>query len=224
MTHKYFNTFDDWRDHKLSNEMTATLTSDVLIYFYIPSLRSKTYNFTLWGDRFLQNKILLSNFITNDEKLKQIKEISNEQLLKDDPELFIKVISDIKLKPFKENIPNDQLDLLELDNKSYEERSVEWCTLWKDTYKRMEDRLTQFQEEIAKIELSESINKNELKLKALESYRDWLYKQDNDPSSTISIFVPFRDKAVAWAIQYKKVKEEEQKIREILKKQFDNSE
>jgi hypothetical protein len=60
MKYDSHSTHFDWSVRSLVNELKATIETEVVLYFAIPTLREKTFPFEIWADRFLDNRVLLS--------------------------------------------------------------------------------------------------------------------------------------------------------------------
>lgn len=48
--HKQFTDFEEWKEAMWQNELEASLMSEVFIYYFIPELRSHTFNHPIWFD------------------------------------------------------------------------------------------------------------------------------------------------------------------------------
>jgi len=137
MVHKKYSDHNEWSDHKCDNEMYATLSSDCLIYFMLPELRSETFNWEIWVDRFYYEKISISD---------QPGE-TNHQFYNRDPAAFAE-----KLRVLKRGVleveDTSTLDPLEEDNYVYELDNRKWCDMWLPHYEELEALLTSFEQEL----------------------------------------------------------------------------
>lgn len=55
------SSFESWRSKMMNNELEASLTSEVLVYFALPELRTLSFPFEIWADRFLSEKVRLTD-------------------------------------------------------------------------------------------------------------------------------------------------------------------
>lgn len=51
-----FQTANDWQTKMIQNELMASFTSEALIYFILPSIRSRTIKHPVWVDEYLDNQ------------------------------------------------------------------------------------------------------------------------------------------------------------------------
>ena len=110
--------FSEWKSKMFYNELTTSLYSEVLVYFHLPQLRAKSFNFKIWADAFLDKK-----------------NIKHES-----PEFFNSLVAE-RRRIYLNPAPQDSA---ELEIAKYQNQNEEWATLWKDSYNEIEGFMEKF--------------------------------------------------------------------------------
>lgn len=137
--------FEDWERKMIDNELWASYVSEVLVFFELPSLREHFNIKKIWADRFLNDEIVLNPGMPNREFFEQSPEAFNEKVR----ELF----KEIEFKS------NEQLDDIELRTKKYRIANHEWCAIWKDDAKEVENTVYAFYD-LAKTDSDRAISEH----------------------------------------------------------------
>jgi hypothetical protein len=135
MTHMTYGARDGWRHKMLADETFATLTSEVLIFFDIPTLRAAFPLEGIWADRFLENRIRLHDVLTN------------QAFYREDPEGFRRAVERIFL-----DIPHRAhctLDPHERRSAIYREANHAWCDIWEANAFEVERAMIRFYETVS---------------------------------------------------------------------------
>lgn len=120
----------DWSVRSLINELKATIETEVVVYFAMPELREKTFPFEIWADRFLQNKVLLSD-----------KYRTNQEFYAADPDglrnALLKKRWDIRHRPTS----GDEIEEMIY---GYVARNDEWDRIWAECFPEIDGHMEDF--------------------------------------------------------------------------------
>jgi hypothetical protein len=126
----------EWSGRSLSNELKATIETEVVVYFAVPLLRDKTFPFEIWADRFLVNKSLLS---------KEYQD--NHHFFSSDPKGFREALMKHRWHIRHNPTPGDKIEEM---ISGYTRRNDAWDQIWGEVYAEIELRMEEFEEDCAK--------------------------------------------------------------------------
>jgi hypothetical protein len=139
----------EWSGRSLSNELKATIETEVVVYFAIPDLRVQTFPFEIWADRFLASKVLLSSDYTD-----------NHRFFSHDPKGFRAALMRQRWKIRHNPTPGDKIEAM---ISGYTKRNDAWDQIWSDAYSEIEARMEEFEQDCEKDRRA-----------AIESLANWL--------------------------------------------------
>jgi hypothetical protein len=71
MSHSTALPFAVWKRKMEDNELTASVTSEILVYFHLPELRQHTFTHPIYADRFLSDPVWQAKFAANPQCMEQ---------------------------------------------------------------------------------------------------------------------------------------------------------
>jgi hypothetical protein len=128
--------FQHWKKLTEGNEISNSLATEVLIYFDIPELRKKTIKEEIWVDKFLTNKVLLSQ-----------DHSCNLDLFNNHRQEFMKKISFFYLRSYCRGMNRIQ-DENEKWMVYYREKTKKWHAIWQDLYPEAETMIKRYSEAV----------------------------------------------------------------------------
>lgn len=145
--------YEAWKEKMKKNEFWASLESEVLIYFYLPEIRSHSFKFQLWVDQFLeQDKFKSLNYKYNHYEDNLALQLKNE-------------IAQARLNC--ETMPITDLDKMISD---YTISSQKWAEIWQEDWYEVEQHMVQY---LSMLKYH--------KEKAIQFHMNWLYHHiEND--------------------------------------------
>lgn len=171
--------FHKWKEKISENELIASLISEAFIYFYIPTIREKTFN-PLWADQFFKMELDKYHYDTSlhipihfkcDEKwLNNFKNNSIDLFSLSDqsyPFLFSIIINERrKLRTLQHSSSPAKSTIIK-----YNKIREKWLDTWEEHYLNLENMMVSFQT-ISKSDDELSINflQKELKKYSNENY------------------------------------------------------
>ena len=107
---------EEWASHAVSEELEASLESEVYVYWYLPTLRAKTFPFEIWADRFA---------ITPNDNIESRKSSARTDR--------VRVLND----------PNYD-DPIEVGIHKYNNQNTIWCKYWGDVAYQIDREVANF--------------------------------------------------------------------------------
>jgi len=123
MTYVDRPSFTAFFSKQLQNEFEASLASEVEIYLHIPELRQATFNFEIWGDRWLKRLVGLK--------------FEGERAVP----LLMEEVREKRKKVMRNP---DPFDFLELQIKNYLEQNLAWANIWAKRFFEIESHMADF--------------------------------------------------------------------------------
>lgn len=146
MIHNDQLTVEQWKKKMSNNEFWASLESEVLIYFYMPELRSQSFKITLWVDQFLNdpyyNDLYSKYFQYEDDLARKLK---------------------ARIAFFRDNCQFNPVTELDKQIADYSTSSSEWERIWNDQFRNVESEMVRYLK-LVKTNPEQAIN----------SHLDWL--------------------------------------------------
>jgi hypothetical protein len=107
-----------WKQKMFDNELLASLNSEVLVYFHLPQLRSKSFTFPIWADSHLSTK----NLDFKSDGFYKLLETERRRIYN---------------HPKLDNNP-------ELEIAKYQAQNEKWITIWENSYPTIENFMANF--------------------------------------------------------------------------------
>jgi len=117
LTYKMDLPFSEWKTRMFENELMTSLQSEVLVYFHLPTLRRKSFNFEIWADSYLN--------LSADYRSQQFTDFLRNERLR------------IYSNPHSQKAP-------EVEIAKYHKQNEEWAKIWKRSYNQVETFMYQF--------------------------------------------------------------------------------
>lgn len=121
----------EWSGRSLSNELKATIETEVVVYFAIPTLRDKTFPFEIWADRFLANRSPLSKEYAD-----------NHRFYSSDPKGFRESLMKKRWEIRHNPSSGDKIEQM---ISGYTKRNDAWDQIWAEVYLEIEQRMEEFE-------------------------------------------------------------------------------
>lgn len=121
---------ESWEKGICYNELQASLHSEVIVYFEMPSLRKQTFPFEIWADRFLENRVKL-----------HADYLDNFDLFEQDKDLFWNSLVEKRNIATFNPIVGDQSEQLV---SKYQSANREWLNIWRDKRLEVTGMMTKF--------------------------------------------------------------------------------
>lgn len=121
--------FENFKQKMIDNELLASTTSEIRIYFELPSLRAKAFPYEIYADRFL-----------NDLKL--------QARWRQEPDRLIE-----ELKLMRRNVMNTQAprDQSEYWIRKFSAQNDAWASVWVDRYDMVEQAMVRLRDDCATV-------------------------------------------------------------------------
>lgn len=116
--------FERFAQKMADNEMTASLMSEVYVYFAMPELRALTFDFEIWADAYLAQEEL-------------------HALAKDDYSAFEDYFESERLRAMHSPKEGDKSEALIA---KYATLNEQWASTWRENYNEVETRMVAFKE------------------------------------------------------------------------------
>ena len=175
-------TFDTWKAKMVANETYASLESEVLVYFALPSLREGSFDFEIWADRFLLDKSRL------------VASLGNQELFTENFPAFYRTLRARRVAISQTEVslrdPVEQVIAL------YARQNDLWAEIWRDSRSAIEDALSRFN---ALSDLDRTAG--------ADFFREWLEKDAARGDG-----VPFRAEAELFSVIYHLKKKADQQV------------
>jgi len=114
--------FTIWSKETNGHELVVSFNTEAMIYFYLPTLRSKTFSDEIWIDRFLNNTIKLNSAYK-----------TNQEFYEKDPVNFEKSLFFYYCRSFYRK-SNKARHSTELTLQEYRRKNIYWMQIWKIAY------------------------------------------------------------------------------------------
>ena len=192
LTMKYFSrqlgdfNFFQFMKKMRENEIEASNMSEVVIYYWIPGLREKTFEHEIWADRFLNEK---QSLLQNLEVPEILKGLSNQELYDHRYGFFLKALEDQRKRIVYANI-DSLVDQIERQIKAYDKNNNEFMLIWQKNAEKIEMEISKFYEICDNPVFGKELERKKM---ATNHLLDFLYK--NMKNTTY----PFPDEAKAFA-------------------------
>lgn len=135
-----FSSFDEWSNHLDNNELYASLISEAFVYFFIPSIRDKTFN-PLWVNSFISPSV--DNFSGCDFKQWNMMSFSN---LQDWPPIMQHIIQqrlNLRGQQISDNTPEAEKSIIQ-----YNLPRKNWLPLWQPHFSKINALLSSFKKDL----------------------------------------------------------------------------
>lgn len=114
-------TFYEFFKRTSTNELRASIITEVVIYFMYPELRAKTFPFEIWADRFIDGRKMGWEGITPVGRMHKLQDFRKQAMVNPDP-----------------------TDWCELQIYGYVQSNIEWAKIWKNNFAKVESHMADF--------------------------------------------------------------------------------
>lgn len=113
--------FYSWRTQVFRNELTASMHSEVYVYFEIPGLRDRAFKHEIWADRFLS--LRWKDFYASNKTFAQERMRRERKLVSTNA---------------------NPHDYVEQQIAGYFHQNIQWAEVWRDLYPQISDHMHRF--------------------------------------------------------------------------------
>lgn len=123
--------FSDWHMKMCLNEADAALTSEAYIYWLIPGLREKTFDFEIWNDRFSKKKPVYAILPRSDVDF----DFQRTSLYAS--------LYDLRSRAIRSPNP---FDFQQMQIAIYARQNYEWSLTWQKSWREVESHMSEYYE------------------------------------------------------------------------------